>query len=445
MRIAWFSAFTASGMLQSEIFSWELLPYFKEAGIEVDIFVDDETLENSLAIEELPYETFHFHKLWAKHNKEPYSLFIYLLEDSAQSAFVQIAQKIIPGVSVFFDLNLNELYLSKYAHSSSGKDINKEMDELFGASAPKVGDWYARKWSIEVFDQLYKRGKMEQVQSALSFVFNDYAKERIESKAVVEKLSFPISKTRELSLSLEQDLRMFLGLSKDKPCIGFTGTRVLEDRVPQVLEAIRIFRARFSHDVQFVWFNEEGELEKAKNILQRYAPTDLDLSFVGYQDQQGLRDVISLLDLIILPRFDPERAWPLELFYSLAAGKPCIIANSTEYSDIPDEICAKLDLGRTESEQIALTLNELLINHNFRYQLSLNAKEFAQGQFDPEKIFLDFKEVLEKNLLKVASLSNQTILEYKNEKENILGRLVDDLSSSPLAEKAITDFHWRGL
>lgn len=419
MRVAWLTSFLAH---KSKIFSEAIVPELEESGWKVDLYLDDHSLE-------IASDGVHYHNLWSKHSSEPYDFFLYVIEDCPSSSFVIQTQKIFRGVSVFLDSNLNGLYLSKFAHSSSGKDINKEVIELFSKSAPKIGDWYERGWSIEVFDQLYRRGQRERQQSSFSFFTNSYAC----SKSGGAHLPFPVSKKMELPSEALLQLRTLVG-PKSKT-IAFSGVRVLEDRLPQIFDAISRLECR----VNLLWLLKESEIQRAQQISKSYAD-HLEISFVTYNDEQALRNLIGLSDIYLGLRFDPERSWPLELYYALYDGVASVISASAAYLDIPEDAACRVELGVSETKEIYSCLLELLNNDKFSKAVSKKASSFMKLISSPTKVANLLKDDIEQGLLEIKHKQEIESKAYDDVRQNLLAGLEKD---SPMYAKATKDFNWK--
>ena len=84
----------------------------------------------------------------------------------------------------------------------------------------------------------------------------------------------------------------------------------------------------------------------------------------------------------------------LSLARALGAGKPCLVTDVGQFSEIPDSVCWKAEVGRAEVEQVVAYLEELLGDPELRRQLGASARRYARNYLSPQRAARLYESVL---------------------------------------------------
>ncbi|MBP9838803.1 MAG: hypothetical protein KBC84_08820, partial [Proteobacteria bacterium] len=182
-RIAWFCAHSSSDLLKSQQIFTSIYPKVS-AEYEIDLFLDNYDLDeiSSGKVTTASINTFHYLQAIQRHKTLSYSCFFYQIEDHPRAQYIFRHSQLMPGITYFHDLNLNQIYLDRFKDSTAGTDLNQEMDELFGKQSARLGNYKVRGWNNNIFDGIYQRGFEQLEKSAVTLVENTAQHEIIEKK-----------------------------------------------------------------------------------------------------------------------------------------------------------------------------------------------------------------------------------------------------------------------
>lgn len=433
-RIAWFSPISERELMRSSVYTREVLSYAQAHLPEWDIEVfsdsaDLKELEQTNSSEMLyGYPLFHYLRFYLRDRERAFDYVIYQCEDHPRAAFIQTSLALHPGVSFFHDLNLSRLEQSLVEHSSTGALLNDMMDETHGRSSVRLGDLKARGWSIDVFDRQYPQGESALRQAGVIVVQNIRGVQEVKARAIprpVELSTFPFPRLDRSAVSAAHHaLRPGLGIDATEPVIGFSGTRLLEDRVQTVLEAFSLLRQKHSGDTpkpRFLWVVNDKEVEAmAERQLKRFfaendcPETAVNLVHADSVDQ--FFDLLSVPDVMICTTFDALRGQSLALIASLCYGTPTLVSDFGPSGELPDGVALRIPVGRGEREIIVRATEELLSNAALRTALSEASAEFVNtvctagsAVSDIERIFSAHGVELKNSLAAVrADIERQT-------------------------------------
>ena len=168
---------------------------------------------------------------------------------------------------------------------------------------------------------------------------------------------------------------------EDKPIVLFVGNLIKRKNVDSILEAKKIA----SSDYYLVIVGDGPLFKKLKKKVEE--ENIRDVIFTGARND--VDNIIPSCDVLILPSF--SESFGLVLIEALACGKPVIGSNVGGITEIiTDDVGLLVDPNKISS--IARAIDKLINDNDFRYMLSLNARNRAM---DFSTMTIPYDEVYE--------------------------------------------------
>ena len=168
---------------------------------------------------------------------------------------------------------------------------------------------------------------------------------------------------------------------EDKPIVLFVGNLIKRKNVDSILEAKKIA----SSDYYLVIVGDGPLFKKLKKKVEE--ENIRDVIFTGARND--VENIIPSCDVLILPSF--SESFGLVLIEALACGKPVIGSNVGGITEIiTDDVGLLVDPNKISS--IARAIDKMINDNDFRYMLSLNARNRAM---DFSTMTIPYDEVYE--------------------------------------------------
>lgn len=373
LRIAWFSplataAHDAAASL-SVYFSAQIVPRLA-AHFTVDLYHDRfEPVPGSAA--------YHYLSAAERHERQPYDIFFYQIEDRAESDFVRGVCNVIPGVTLFHDLYLTRDRPAPMANSAWTAIRGKFHDRNL--------PWPARDAKFDVGGPLAEREATMALAMIATSVRNvgEYRRQ-ITDPLVSAARPHESADQRSFFLPLPIPVRAPRVLAgpqaapKSGPgpetaaTIGFAGTPRIEHRAHKLFQALR----DSARPWKLVWLIEDHERDAAQALLDEFG---IDFAtLVGGRSPQRWQALIDEIDIALHPMFSMYGDISVYLGASMMAGLPCVVTRFVQTDHIPEGLVFKIDPGFDEALQIReilRTLHDRTMNwdpqpvHDFAHEL----------------------------------------------------------------------------
>lgn len=187
------------------------------------------------------------------------------------------------------------------------------------------------------------------------------------------------------------EIRNRYGLRKNACIILFVGRLSEEKGIDKLLEAMQYVK----HDnvevliVGSYIHNVNLKDEYQKKIYLLADKLGKQIIFTGYVSQNELPDLYNVADVAVLPSMWDEPAG-LTMVESMSCGVPVITTNSGGISEYVNDCGIILDRTCDLPKQIALNIDDLLINDAKRCQLSKKGMERVKDYFSLENYLTNF-------------------------------------------------------
>lgn len=403
LRIAWFSPLNLkqAGESAAGYFSEAILPLIRDQ-VELELF------HNSFESYQ-DYPTFHFLNAYQRHEKNPFDVFFYQLEDRSEANFVRLHLGLIPGVVLFHD----------FMYTSFGPEpiLNSPWQTTLAKYRDPTANWVARGAENE------QKGPAAWREAAYASValFSNPAShleflnwDRLEIAEGVDKSE------GSFYLPHPVDFSELEGKSPGEQfTISFVGTPRIEHRAHKVLEALSGLEG-----YQLLWMLDESELESARELLEEFEVSAVEL--IEGRSPAAWKEVARRSDVALHPFFSVYGQPGPFLAISLAAGLPVVVTNFASSEYLPDSLVFKIQPGETEALEIREVLREIVDQRDSwdRERISACAAEFHDHRSVASElmsVFENSRSVFEKVNKRWSTLEQEAYKSLLKEVGSLIG------------------------
>lgn len=346
----------------SEALILQLKNYF-----DIDIYIDDnyEPVNKSIVDN---FKIMNHHKFDDFHND--YDLILYQVGNNQNHAYMIKYILLFPGIVVLHDFKLTYLYtfLDK-------KLQNYCLKSCKTYNYPDLQENPLNKYIID--------------KSIGIIVHSNYSRVRI----LEQNLNIPVKKIELFSEPIElvdsSSLRKRYGFDNDDLLIASFGFVTPSKRIPSALMAFARLKTKFPNTKikYLIVGNVEEEQKKIIHKIIEKNNLESDVTITGFTDLETFEEYISISDICINLRYPYGGETSGTVSRILGAGKACIVNDIGAFSELPDNVCIKIDNDLSyEIDQIFYSLYRLISDINFRNQLSLNARKYVEENLGLLKI-----------------------------------------------------------
>lgn len=371
LRIAYCSPVNpvASGISD---YSEELLPYLGQYAditlfIERDIVPTNPNLSQHLAIKRLDH-------LPRMHQQQPFDGIIYHMGNSPAHATIYELLLRIPGVVVLHDWVLHHFKLWYAAERK--KDVGAylhEMQERYGMQGQRVARQMSRG---QLQDAAFQMPLVEDVvQHAHGLIgHSQLVVERARMlcptlPAAVVPMGVP------LTPPIDRDAaRVALDLPLNSPIWASFGHINPYKRLESALRAFARFRAA-QPGARYVLVGSVSPNYDLPALVRRLDLQDAVL-ITGHMPQDQFDLYVAASDLCLNLRSPTAGETSASLLRLLAAGRPTLVSARDAFSELPDDVCAKVDVDRSEATLILAYARLLQTYPSVAGQLGENARMY---------------------------------------------------------------------
>ncbi len=168
-------------------------------------------------------------------------------------------------------------------------------------------------------------------------------------------------------------------------------------RLPCILEAIKIL-IDMGYPIQFLIGGDliDPSLGIQETIESLGISSNVIIS--GYLSDQDFEHCMRMSDIILNLRYPSLGESSAALMKALSYGKACIVSNYQQFTELPDSVCWKVDIGDLEVPQLVAYLEELMRSPAVRKQLGKNAAFLAENYYSYDLASKLYTIVISKNI-----------------------------------------------
>lgn len=396
MRIAYFSPLPPARSGISD-YSAELLPVLAGQGLEIELFVDDGARVEPELGERFPvHGDKAFPALWEAGRFDAVVYHVGNNPDFHTRTWRMLQR--IPGIVVLHEYMLHHLVRGMTLGQRDLDGFVEEMRYAYG----KTGEGLARRsvgtgipldaWSYPLFERV--------VDASLGLiVHNDCTRDRVLASRPgtrIVKIPHHLS-LRELEevaggsgLPTPEEARAALGLAPGAFVVASFGFVTPAKRIDVALRAF----ARLRREVPEAVYLLVGEVSPHYDFASLLTP-DLarGVTLVGRTELDRFLLYMLAADVTVNLRYPSAGETSGTLVRLLGLGKPVIVSDTGAFSEIPDDICAKIPLDATEEDLLAGVLRLLATDEPLRRRMGENARDHIAAHHTLEgsaRAYVDF-------------------------------------------------------
>ncbi|WP_315786948.1 glycosyltransferase [Fischerella sp. JS2] len=352
-------------------YSYEIVRYLKEYA-DITLYVDNEqecrtdTLELPLKnISALPKDV------------DKYDCIVYHIGNNTK--FHQEIYRMAwqyPGIVVLHELNIHPFLADAFLNTKDEYLYADALREGYGEQGASSYDDVKFKrinpniWTFPLSHALVKR-------SIATIVHSQWVKEQLQE--IKNIFVIPHGSVYKTVFNIEDDviaLKKRFGISEKNFLISTFGFVNVLKRIPTILEAIKIL-IDLGYPIQLFIGGEL--LEPSLRIEEKIETLGISNNVIisGYLSDEDFDHCIKMSDIILNLRYPSLGESSGVLMKAFSYGKACIVSDYQQFSELPDSICWKVDVGDLEVPLLVAYLEELMRNPAARKQLGKNAAFFS--------------------------------------------------------------------
>ncbi len=369
-------------------YSEDLLPFLGQY-VDITVFVDGVTPAHPLLRQHLDVRPLE--RLPQMHAARPFDALIYHLGNSPVHAGIYEMAQRLPGVVVLHEWVLHHFKLW-YAATRRGDVAGylREMEQRYGERGAAVGRRMAQG---QLLDAAFVMPLVEDMveRSKGLIVHSDHLRGLVQSfRPDVPVARVPMGVPILPTLNKAQ-ARAAVGLPAGVPVWASFGHVNPYKRIEGALRAFRRYRLLEPGALYVLVGSVSGSYDLAA-VLRRL---DLGASVIvtGYVPPTDFAAYVSASDLCLNLRYPTAGETSASLLRLLSAGCPTLVSAVDAMQELPDDVCAKVDPGKAEQEQI-LAYARLLQQHPLlAHRLGDQARAFVAAEHSLERAargYIDF-------------------------------------------------------
>ena len=308
--------------------------------------------------------------------KEKFDLLVYQLGNNKEyhCEIYKLAKK-FPGIII-----LHDYYLYQFIQQSFAKDDYYLYQQALNASLKH------QKTTSENPLESYPMCEDIVENSLAVVVHNQWIRQQLASFTHVQVIPHGADLNLPRLTDHQQSvLRKSLNIGKEEYILGMFGFVNSTKRFTSIVQAIaKLYHKNFPIKLLIVG-EIQGDEINLEGLCQRWdIPTNL-FHLTGYVDDLKFVELLNLCDIYIGLRKPSMGETSGPLMKALALGKPCIVSDYQQFSQLPDNICLKIMANRFEVEHLTACLEALLKNPELRQTMGQNAEDYIRQYSSYEK------------------------------------------------------------
>jgi glycosyltransferase involved in cell wall biosynthesis len=189
--------------------------------------------------------------------------------------------------------------------------------------------------------------------------------------------------------------RARFGIAEDAAVLGSFGFQTPIKRTDVVIAALARPELRHAHLMVVGAVARELDLEA---VAREHGVADR-VHVTGFLDRASLDDAMAAADLCVNLRYPTAGETSASLLRLLAAGRPTVVSDYAQFTDLPHDCVAHVPIGDGEIEGLAATASALLRDRAALDALGRRAREHVRREHDPalaaSRIVLASSELME--------------------------------------------------
>lgn len=373
----------------------------------VELFHDQSEVNGSL-----PAPAFSIAELPARAAEKPYDAVVYQMGNAPAHDFVYGWMERIPGAVVLHDLVLHHSFARRhlespearaYALDPSNREKRKEAEkvhETFQAALEAVYPGQGER---------LKDAHFNTTGDLLPYVFPLFEPALASARAVGAHNAFMVDAIRSarpdlpcvqlampaLSLPVPKGaaaaLRARLGLQDARAVVGCFGLVTREKRIETVARAVARI-GEIHRDVRLLLVGPVSDAAWLEGVLERQGVSDRTI-VAGRLDRDEFTAAMEITDAVVHLRYPTARETSAALLRVMAQGRPVVVSDLANQSEIPRDVARRLD-PVDEEGGLARALEWILRNPQEAKAMGERARNFVRTSHSEARTRETYEQLL---------------------------------------------------
>lgn len=287
-----------------------------------------------------------------------------------------------PGVLTLHDLVLHHLLLSGTLGRGEFEPYRRQLTEEHGwigweVARPLAWGGYSQ---APQFSLPAHRGLLRSQRGVL--VHSRWAAEQIGFEApevAVRVVPMGIPLPERATTAEGEAFRRRLGIPLDAPVLGSLGFQTPMKRTPEVIRALARPPLAGAH---LIVAGEVAEILDLDAVV-REAAVGGRVHVTGFLPYEDFHAAVAACDVCVNLRYPTAGETSAALLRILAVGRPVLVSDFAQFSDLPDAVASKVPLGETEIDELAAHAARLLADAARRRRMAEAAREYVRAEHAP--------------------------------------------------------------
>lgn len=180
-----------------------------------------------------------------------------------------------------------------------------------------------------------------------------------------------------------QKVRNEVGVGRGEVLLGIFGFIGPTKRIDQVLRAVKMLLMNNPKAPIRILIVGEGDSLNGDIAASGLNDRVIQLGFVS---NEQFVIYLAAVDIVVNLRYPSMGESSGSLIQAMALGKPVIVTNHAFFSELPDDVVAKVSHGATEIDEVAEVLRRLIADKGERRRLGLAARGYVEKHCAPDKV-----------------------------------------------------------
>jgi glycosyltransferase involved in cell wall biosynthesis len=287
-----------------------------------------------------------------------------------------------PGVLTLHDLVLHHFLLDRTLHQADVAGYARGLGTdhgWIGDTAAAVARWdgigNAAQFSLPVRRSLLRRQRGVLVHSEWAASQIHEEDPEISVAAVPMGIPLPPAADAEAGAGFRERWK----IPAQAPLLGSLGFQTPIKRTDSVIAALA---SEELADVHLLIAGEVSGIMDLEHTARSAGVADR-VHITGYLDFDDYQTAIAACDLCLNLRYPTAGETSAALLRVLAVGRPAVVSDYGQFTEMPDDVALKVPLGTGEVRALAVGLGELLADRERLAAMGEASREFIRERHDP--------------------------------------------------------------
>jgi glycosyltransferase involved in cell wall biosynthesis len=349
-----------------------------------------------------------------RHRARPFDAVVHQMGNGDAHAFLYDLLPRVPGLLVLHDLVLHHARarafldapaVRAYAaapHDAALRDAARAPLEAYGAELAYAYPAQAERLRAaqlgtvgDLLPYAYPLFRLPVEASRAVAVHNRFMADAVRAEvpgAVVSEVAMPIAVT-EAAPGRVRELRARLGLAEDALVVGAFGLMTREKRLDTTLRAVARVRAALPR-VRVLLVGPVPDRRALDAAIDARGLRGIAL-VAGRVPLEQLPDHVAAADVVVHLRYPTARETSAALLRALAQGRPTVVSDLENLSDLPDGAVVRADVADEEGE-VTRALLRLAESPALRARLGAAARAHVASAHSPERCSETYAAAIER-------------------------------------------------